>query len=367
MSVYYSKNRDAWFIRVSYKGRLSYCYSSPSGPFLRKRDALAYEPSFVLLLGQKSGLSDVSDSSSFSDAFLKDLSLGVKASTFYGERLDFLAHIKPLFEGVPLSSVDRFFLLKVGSSLESLGLSSGTHVYGICRKWLSFLNGIRASVPLYLPVHKRQSSLSRRSYSFYTLDEFRLFLSCIKDKGDELLFSILFYYGLRIGEALALRWCDFRDDGLHVERSMCFRNVKGEQYASTPKTSSSIRVLPRVDAVWSLLSDRHGSGYVFSSSMKGKCIGPSTVRRKIFVYSKEAGLKAIKIHEFRHSCATWLISSGVPVRNVSRWLGHSSESITLKVYSHLLPSEKDVVSDFINGKTLQNCGKSVVRKIKKPR
>lgn len=366
MPVYFSKNRKAWFIRVSFRGRMSYCYSSPSGPFLRKRDALAYEASFVLLLGQRSSLSDSSDSSTFSDAFLKDLSLGVKASTFYGERLDFLAHIFPLFEKVPLSSIDRFFLLKVGSSLESLGLSSGTHVFGVCRKWLSFLNGICSTVPLFLPVHKRQSS-SRRSYSFYTLEQFFFFSACIKDKADLLLFSVLFFYGLRIGEALALRWCDFQDDGLHVDRSMCFRNLKGEQYASSPKTSSSVRLLPKVDAVWALLPGRHGSGYCFPSCQKGKCIGPSTVRRKISLYSGQAGLAAIKIHEFRHSCATWLISSGVPVRNVSRWLGHSSEAITLKVYSHLLPSEKDVVSDFINGKVLGKCGKSVVRKNKKPR
>jgi len=364
MAVYYSKSRGSWYIRVSYKGKEFYCYSSPDGPFLKKRDALGYEPSFILLLGGRSSVS-VSDCSSFSEAFLKDLSLGLKASTFYGERLDFLAHVKPLFDGVPLSSVDRYFLLGVGSSLEGLSLASGTHVYGVCRKWLAFLNGILPSVSVYLPVHKRASSASR-SYSFYTLDQFLLFLSCIKDEDDSLLFSVLFYYGLRIGEALALRWCDFRDDGLHVERSMCFRNDKGEQYASTPKTSSSVRVLPKVDAVWRLLPDRHGSGFCFPSSREGKCIGPSTVRRKISEYSSAAGLKPIRIHEFRHSCATFLISSGVPVRNVSKWLGHSSEAITLKVYSHLLPSEKDVVSDFINGLDPGKCGKSVVWKNKKP-
>ena len=56
----------------------------------------------------------------------------------------------------------------------------------------------------------------------------------------------------------------------------------------------------------------------------------------------------IKIHEFRHSCATYLINKNVDPKDIASWLGHSSVDITLRVYAHLLPVRKEKVKNVIN-------------------
>lgn len=67
-------------------------------------------------------------------------------------------------------------------------------------------------------------------------------------------------------------------------------------------------------------------------------------------YCNKANLKVIKIHEFRHSCATFLINQDVDPKDIANWLGHSSPDITLRYYAHLLPVRKEKVKEVINKK-----------------
>jgi integrase len=52
---------------------------------------------------------------------------------------------------------------------------------------------------------------------------------------------------------------------------------------------------------------------------------------------RRAGLRRIRFHDLRHTCASWLVASGVPIRDVAAHLGHSSTKQTLDTYSHMLP------------------------------
>ena len=52
-----------------------------------------------------------------------------------------------------------------------------------------------------------------------------------------------------------------------------------------------------------------------------------------------AGVKKIRIHDFRHSHASLLLSSGVPITVISQRLGHSDINMTLNTYSHLIPND----------------------------
>ena len=53
---------------------------------------------------------------------------------------------------------------------------------------------------------------------------------------------------------------------------------------------------------------------------------------------KKAEVRRIKFHGLRHTAATLALAAGVPVKVVSHRLGHSKTSITLDLYSHVLPS-----------------------------
>lgn len=79
--------------------------------------------------------------------------------------------------------------------------------------------------------------------------------------------------------------------------------------------------------------------------MKGnKSVEKSTVREQCFFYwikvIKKNGLRRIRYHDLRHSCATLLLSNGVSMKEVQEWLGHSDYSTTANIYSHLEYSSK---------------------------
>ena len=70
-------------------------------------------------------------------------------------------------------------------------------------------------------------------------------------------------------------------------------------------------------------------------------------RRKGEIANK-AGIKEIRLHDFRHSCASFLVNNGAPVTMVSKYLGHSNSSETLNTYSHLFNTTSSEVINTIN-------------------
>ena len=111
---------------------------------------------------------------------------------------------------------------------------------------------------------------------------------------------------------------------------------------TTLKTASSNRrvLMPSsiIDKLRSLDSD-----ILFPTS-------ETQIRRKLLEYIKRASVKPIRIHDFRHSHASFLINSGCSIRLVSERLGHSSPSITMDYYWHLLPNEQEKVVNLIVSK-----------------
>lgn len=82
-------------------------------------------------------------------------------------------------------------------------------------------------------------------------------------------------------------------------------------------------------------------GLVFATTT-GTIINPSNLRNRSFKpLLKHAKLRPIRFHDLRHTCATLLLSKDVNPKVVSEMLGHSSVSITLDIYSHLLPDMQE--------------------------
>ena len=69
-----------------------------------------------------------------------------------------------------------------------------------------------------------------------------------------------------------------------------------------------------------------------------------------------AGVKKIRLHDLRHSHASYLIHRGVPILAVSKRLGHETIETTLRTYAHLYPQERDIVLDAIENDPLTNKG-----------
>ena len=74
--------------------------------------------------------------------------------------------------------------------------------------------------------------------------------------------------------------------------------------------------------------------YVFVDAM-GNLIQPDSVTTGFPQLLKENGLRRIRFHDLRHSCASLLLKEGVPMKQIQEWLGHSDISTTANIYAHL--------------------------------
>ena len=172
------------------------------------------------------------------------------------------------------------------------------------------------------------------------------------------LFLLLARTGLRIGEALALKWedIDFNGRFMEVKRGL----VRGK--IQTPKNGKNRRVdmslqLTQVLNQHLVESKKKGLAlglgalpeYIFTNS-NGGLIDKDNWRRRVFAKAlQKAGLRKVRIHDLRHTYATLRISKGDNIADVSNQLGHHSVKLTLDTYYHWMPggkkSEIDALDD----------------------
>ena len=170
---------------------------------------------------------------------------------------------------------------------------------------------------------------------------------------------MLYKYGLRISEALGLRWSDFKLDGLRIERCACVKNDDHITIFNSSKTKNSYRIYPIFECFNPYIKELRPKEYkdvqVFETRKRtqGSVWGQTTVRWLSMKYAALAGVKCIKLHEFRHSCVSNLLASSLSVRVVARWVWNT-ERMVQETYSHLLPVEKDVIKDFFDSMSPPN-------------
>lgn len=179
--------------------------------------------------------------------------------------------------------------------------------------------------------------------NYWTLDEFKQFIAVVDDPVYHALFMTLYYSGMRKGELLALTWgdIDFDNNKINVDKTYYNGNV------TTTKTIASRRVIVMPNHVMRLLSKLKTSHVKMTYVVFGEfhdCISTSTLDRRYDKYIENSGVKRIRLHDFRHSHASYLINKGIIISVVAARLGHSDPATTLNVYSHLYPStEKEAV------------------------
>ena len=185
--------------------------------------------------------------------------------------------------------------------------------------------------------------------NYWTLEEFKSFISYVDDPMYYALFMTLYYSGMRKGELLALTWADldFENNTINVDKTEYNRKV------TTTKTEASRRkiLMPRI--VMKLLQkiklERNPKlNYVVFGEIKDS-ISTTTLDRRFEKYVKNSGVKKIRLHDFRHSHASYLINKGTIISVIAARLGHSDVATTLNTYSHLYPTtEKEAVLDMEN-------------------
>lgn len=200
-------------------------------------------------------------------------------------------------------------------------------------------------------------SVERREIQPLTQNQALQLLKAVKGHRLEALYRVSLSLGLRRGEVLGLRWEDIDFDKATMRISGALQRQQGRLQRTATKTKSSNRLLYLPAVLIAALQAHHQRqdrerqqatwrehGLVFPSKV-GTPLEPRSLNRHFASVIRRIGLPATtRLHDLRHSAATLMLLQGVPLKVISRILGHSQLSITADIYTHVLPElERDAV------------------------
>ena len=213
-------------------------------------------------------------------------------------------------------------------------------------------------------------NMEKRSLRVFTETEAAQFLGLVKGHRLEALFTVALALGLREGEMLGLRWQDIDLDAGTLQVNQCLQRVKrpgekkGRLELISPKTEGSRRRIELPSAAVVAFRAHHErqeqerrkagsrwreSGMVFSTSI-GTMLDQRNMLRSFYgimntpdpndpnpdLKKKRKLLPKVRFHDLRHSAATLLLAQGVHARYIMELLGHSTISLTMNTYGHVL-------------------------------
>lgn len=344
MPIY--KRNDKWYAVVNYVGLNGKYKKAQSKYFDTKREAIDCE----IDLRNKYKNTD-KYSINFEQAY-KEFRLW-KMNTIKLQSVlkldDMFVHLQPLYKiKVEKLTLQQYKVFKEYLDKKDFNTDRKNKIHRFVCNIIDYCNmtyGIYNDIPRRCGGFKNNEI--KKEMNFFTLDEFEKFIEQENDIVFKSLFTLLFFNGLRIGEALALTWKDYKDNQINITKNLVVK-VKGTKpYPNTPKTKNSIRRLPINDRVKTLLDELKtyyndfdafsDDWYIFGGI---KPLSETTITERKNTNCDKANVKRIRLHDFRHSCASYYIKyKNAPIILISKLLGHSKISITLDTYSHLYPNE----------------------------
>lgn len=227
--------------------------------------------------------------------------------------------------------------------------------------------GLRADNPAY---RTRLSRGTKREGVFLSPDEFATLLHFIPERYEGLV-MFLAGTGCRWGEATALTWGDLnltgRQPTARIDKAWK-KSATGAPVLKHPKSSRSRRTIGlSADVVAALGVPGRSSELVFPGQYSGGHLWYGRFRSSTWLPAVTKAIDAElctregltplrvapRIHDLRHSHASWLIADGTPLTYVQARLGHESIQTTSNVYGHLQPDAHERMADSI-GRTLAN-------------
>ena len=275
----------------------------------------------------------------------------IKTSSFYEIERKINKRILPFFTGRQMKDIKPIDILAWQGEMSaqfSFNYTSDlmtmlTAIYRYGEKYHDISNTT-------IKVDKPRNTEPKKEMEFWTPEEFNAFFKCADDSTYRMFFTVLYISGCRRGEAEALSWADvdLNKSTLKISKNLTRKSSSAPWEITTPKNVSSNRTIPLPRSLCEMLK-------VYKAEQMEKFPSPAFVfggdrplasrstDRYFAEVCEKAGVRKIRLHNLRHSCASLLISKGVSVVAVSRQLGHSNIEQTLNTYSHLMPDDQSKI------------------------
>jgi len=181
------------------------------------------------------------------------------------------------------------------------------------------------------------------------------------------LFQLAIFSGARQGEIIGLKWSDidWENSQIHIQRT--FNN---DAWYET-KTDTSDRKIDLGPAMmtalkkWKLACPTSELNLVFPNNAENPINHNNLVNRHFNPTLKAAGLPKIRFHDLRHTYASLLIEQGENIKYIQSQLGHSSPSVTLNIYAHLMKPVNQEAACRLENTIFETSGSKMVAEKKK--
>ena len=206
--------------------------------------------------------------------------------------------------------------------------------------------------------------------SFYEEDELNHLFEVVRGDPIELGVILGAFYGLRRSEAVGLKWdaIDFKKKTITIRHTVTQVTIDGKSkiiQKDRTKTKSSYRSLPLVPPFEELLHRLNAkqeqnrklcgrayctkyTDYIYVNEI-GELVKPGYLTQHFPYILEKNGLRKIRYHDLRHSCASLLYANGVSLKEIQEWLGHSDIATTSNIYTHLNFTSKVASANAIMG------------------
>jgi len=270
-------------------------------------------------------------------------------------------HIKPALGHFKIHEITPRMISEFLRDVSNKGAFLPAHCYSILHAvWQQMIYDGDVGVTKNLLDNVKPPARPEVEHDVWNVEQVKIFMEAVEHYRYHLVYFVCFTTGLRINEVLGLRWRDIDFDNMviHVRNKIEKAGLNPE--LGTPKTKKSVRsvlMIPKLaeelkkhrknQAIEKMaaLAARTWVDYgpefddlVFTKTTGGP-VKREQLRKKEFVpaikacqANPETWIPKIRIHDLRHSAATYLLDIGTPIEIVSEILGHSSVDITRKIY-----------------------------------
>ena len=297
----------------------------------------------------------------FTDFILKWLRVAkstVKLTTYASYEMMATRIIIPYFETLNIKlkeltteDIQEFY----SAQLERVSANTVIHYHAVIHRALKYAVKIK-TIQSNPAVNVERPRKEKFIGSFYDKKEINTLFDIIQGHPLEVAIKLAAFYGLRREEIIGLKWTaiDFENNTLTIQHTVTECNLDGkhiEVASDTAKTDSSLRTMPLVTNFRAMLLAKKEKqehyrklcgrsyckeylDYIFVNEM-GERWKPRYLSDGFKRILEQNGLRRIRFHDLRHTCASLLLANNVPMKKIQEWLGHSDFSTTANIYAHL--------------------------------
>ena len=330
MPVYKDEKRKSWYCSFYYTDFHGNQKRKVKRGFAKKKDAEEWERNFLV---QQQQTSDISFAT-LCEHYLKDCKVRLKPTSYHTKANIIDKHFLPFFGSFAVADITPLVVRNWQNDIISKGYKPSFQ-HSLHQNLSAIFNYATKFFGLKENPCKKTGAIGKRkaeSVDFWTLEEFNTFISHLDKKKKCHVYTMvtaLFWTGMRVGELLALTINDIDTINNTITISKTYRMLEGKDIVQSPKTENSSRVID-IPAELADIIISYAEKCGVSADQRIFEFHNATLGREIDKVCEKYNLKRIRVHDLRHSHASFLINNGFSPVVIKERLGHDNIETTLQ-------------------------------------